>query len=226
MNLNKPDPAIDHLNPWIGRLIGAPPRYRLDKRLGGGGMGDVFLAMDTRLGQPVALKLLKESLATAGDIRKRFERECAICAALKNQHIVQVSDYGLTPEGHPFYVMEYLYGQTLGQLLTLKKQLSVAQTSRIITQVCAGLQLAHEGVVFWGDDATSDQRIKVIHCELKPDNIFLVPTALGELVKIIDFGVAKIRNLQTEQTSVTSEFYGTCHYAAPEQLEVTSNLGH
>ena len=141
----------------------------------------------------MALKLLKDTLVTSGELRKRFEREVALCAALKSDHIVEVSDYGVTPEGHPFYVMEYLRGQSLGQLLRRERRLSVERTVSIITQVCGGLQLAHEGVTLWRDGATVSEHIKVVHRDLKPDNIFLVPTTLGELVKILDFGIAKIR---------------------------------
>jgi WD40 repeat protein/tRNA A-37 threonylcarbamoyl transferase component Bud32 len=224
--LNQPNSFSNQPNSWIGRSIGDRDRYRLDERLGGGGMGEVFLATDTRLGKPVAVKLLKESLAIAEDLdlKERFERECAICAALKSQHIVQVSDYGLTPEGYPFYVMEYLQGQTLGELLSDQPRLSVAHTRNIMTQVCAGLQLAHEGVVIWNRETNSSERIKVVHRDLKPANIFLVPTALGELVKIIDFGIAKIHSLQAEYTSVTSVFLGTCHYAPPEQFDIRGEV--
>ena len=212
-------------DPWIGRLMGSRQRYRLDKRLNSGGMGDVFLAMDTLLGQQVAFKLLKEKLAAAEELRKRFEREVALCAALKSDHIVQVTDYGVTSEGHPFYVMEYLQGQTLGQLLRLEKRLSVKRTVDIISQVCAGLELAHKGVIMWRHGATASEHVKVVHRDLKPDNIFLVPTALGELVKILDFGIArKIHDDSAEQTNLTSAFLGTFRYAAPEQLGVAKNL--
>jgi eukaryotic-like serine/threonine-protein kinase len=215
--------------------IGEDKRYRFIERLGGGGMGNVYLAMDTRLGKPVALKLLKESLADDESIRVRFEWELAICAALKSQHIVQVSDYGVTPEGYPFYVMEYLEGQTLGQLLSETKKLSPQKVCQLVSQICAGLQIAHEGVMFSGAridpsdcDLLSAQkctRVKVVHRDLKPENIFLVPTALGDLVKIIDFGIAKIRHLHsTEHTNVTNFFLGTCHYASPEQIKGANNL--
>lgn len=211
-------------NSWIGQYVDDCQRYRLEHRLGGGGMGEVFLVTDTRLGQLVALKLLKESLAKTEEIRERFEREFAICAALKSQHIVQVRDYGVTSNGYPFYVMEYLQGETLGERLKLQPRLTVAETCSIITQICAGLQLAHTGIIFWNGITQPTEKIKVIHRDLKPDNILLVPTALGELVKIIDFGVAKIRSLHTEYTNSTSIFLGTCHYAAPEQLGVISTL--
>ena len=187
-------------------------------------MGDVFLAMDTLLGQQVALKLLKDTLVTSVELRKRFEREVAVSAALKSDHIVQVSDYGVSAEGYPFYVMEYLRGQSLGQLLRREGRLSVERTVSIITQVCEGLREAHQGVTMWRNNATVSEHIKVVHRDLKPDNIFLVSTVLGELVKILDFGIAKIREDAAEHTNLTNMFLGTFQYAAPEQLEVATDI--
>ena len=215
----RPSNFFQPITPVENSLI--DDRYRLQKCLGSGGMGEVFLAIDTRLGKPVALKRLKESvIAKDFDLIKRFERECAICAALKSQHIVQVSDYGITPEGYPFYVMEYLQGQTLSELLSTQIRLPVSQACQIISQVCAGLQLAHAEVTLWDTETKVGEQIKVIHRDLKPANIFLVSTALGELVKIIDFGIAKIHFLSAEATA-TSVFLGTSHYAAPEQFEMS-----
>ncbi|MBW4501606.1 MAG: serine/threonine protein kinase [Scytonema hyalinum WJT4-NPBG1] len=209
---------------WIGHSIGDNQRYRLDKRLGVGGMGDVFLAMDTRLGQLVALKLLKDTLVASKEMRKRFEREVEVCAALQSDHIVKVTDCGVTKEGFPFYVMEYLRGQTLRQLLLREKRLSVERTVGILSQVCKGLQLAHKGVTLWRNGANQSEHIQVVHRDLKPDNIFLVSTDSEELVKIVDFGIAKIRNESSEQTNLTSTFLGTFRYAAPEQLKGEINL--
>jgi WD40 repeat protein/tRNA A-37 threonylcarbamoyl transferase component Bud32 len=210
------------LGSWFGRSIGENQRYRIEQHLGGGGMGDVFLAIDQLLGCPVALKLLKEKLAI-GELRKRFEREVAVCVALRSQHIVQVTDYGVTDEGYPFYVMEYLQGQTLRQRLKQEKRLTVEQAVRIVAQICEGLSLAHQGVVL-NSGFQDNERVKVIHRDLKPDNIFLVPTAIGELVKILDFGIAKLRGDQAEQTVATNMFLGTYRYSAPEQLKVEQGL--
>jgi eukaryotic-like serine/threonine-protein kinase len=214
------------LSVWLGRFVGDGDRYRLDEPLGGGGMGDVFLAMDTRLGKPVALKLLKESLAIANDqtLRERFEKECSICAALKSPHIVQVTDYGVTSEGYPFYVMEYLQGQTLGDVMASEPRLPIERVCNIMSQVCDGLRLAHSGVTFWDTKTGMSEQIKIVHRDLKPANIFLVPTALGELAKVIDFGIAKIHFLQNEYTSTTGMFLGTCHYAPPEQFNVMGEI--
>ncbi|MBD2526543.1 protein kinase [Nostoc sp. FACHB-133] len=214
-------------NSWIGRLVGDNERYRLDKRLGGGGMGDVFLATDTRVGQQVALKLLKDTLVASQEMRKRFEREVAVCAALQSDHIVKISDCGFTPEGFPFYVMEYLRGQTLRQLLLREKRLSVERAVKIMAQVCKGLQLAHQGVTLQREGGKSTEHIQVVHRDLKPDNIFLVPTDLGEWVKVLDFGVAKIRSESSENTNITnitSTFIGTFRYAPPEQIQSDKNL--
>ncbi len=205
-------------NSWIGRLIGDNQRYRLEKRLGGGGMGEVFLATDTRVGKDVALKLLKDKLVASGEMRKRFEREISICAALQSEHIIEISDCGVSTEGFPFYVMEYLRGQTLRQLLQREKQLPPERVVKIMTQVCTGLQLAHRGVIMQRD-GTNTERIKVIHRDLKPDNIFLVPTEFGEWVKILDFGIAKIYSDSSEHTNLTKTFIGTFRYSSPEQIQ-------
>lgn len=221
MDLSQP------LHTWVGRTIDDRQRYLLNQRIGGGGMGDVFLATDTLLGQSVALKLLNGKLATE-QMRHRFEQEVAVSAALRSDHIVQVFDYGVTAEGYPFYVMEHLSGQTLGQLLKREKRLSVERTVNIITQVCAGLSLAHRGVYLrWKGEQSNGyicDVVKVIHRDLKPDNIFLVSTSLGEFVKILDFGIAKLRTEQTEYTHATNMFLGTYQYASPEQLRAEKNL--
>ncbi|NJR17779.1 MAG: protein kinase [Calothrix sp. CSU_2_0] len=203
-------------NSWIGRSLGDNNRYRLDKLLGGGGMGDVFLAMDTRIGKQVALKLLKDTLVASKEMRRRFEREIEICAALDSEHIVQVTDCGVTTEGYPFYIMEYLRGQSLRQMLLREKRLSVERTINIMRQVCQGLQHAHKGVTI--ERQGTANRIQVVHRDLKPDNIFLENTDSGEFAKIVDFGIAKIRNESFDQTNLTSAFLGTFRYASPEQL--------
>lgn len=217
------NPSISQANSLIGRSIGDQNRYQIESHLGKGGMGEVYQATDTRLGKVVAIKLLRATSTHASttselDFKRRFERECAICAALKSENIVQVSDYGITDEGYPFYVMEYLEGQTLEKALKQETKLSVERTINIVTQICAGLRSAHRGVTVKSSDMVPDSLIKVIHRDLKPANIFLVPTLLGERVKIIDFGVAKIQSSYLLDMNSTMFFLGTYHYAAPEQF--------
>lgn len=214
---------------FIGRSVGDRNRYQIEAHLGQGGMGDVYRAIDTRLGKEVAIKLLNTSSTTASataelDFKRRFEQECAICAAIKSENVVQVSDYGITTEGQPFYVMEYLEGQTLEQFLRQQPKLSVERTRQIVKQICTGLKSAHEGVIFKTLGVNTDRHIKIIHRDLKPANIFLIPTELGERVKIIDFGIAKIQSLHRENTNLTNAFLGTYHYAAPEQFDCQANI--
>jgi eukaryotic-like serine/threonine-protein kinase len=216
-------------NTWIGRTIGDRNRYRLEEHLGGGGMGDVFLATDTLLGKQVALKLLKGALIDVEGFSKRFSREVALCAALKSDHIVQVSDYGMTDNSEPFYVMEHLEGETLGQRLAQQQRLSPQEAIGIIIQVCRGLQVAHEGINVWKKQTASSTKSRIVHRDLKPENIYLVPTVLGELVKIIDFGIAKIYSEQQQQIqetnlSYSNQFLGTFRYASPEQWENRKEL--
>ena len=207
-------------HPWIGRCLGDGQRYRIDRRLGGGGMGDVFLATDTRIGLQVALKLLKDNLVESNEMRQRFEREITISAALPNEHIVNVSDCGVTPEGYPFYIMEYLRGESLGELLRREHRIGLDRATNIISQICSGLQPAHQGVTL-----PSGEHIKeVVHRDLKPDNIFLVSGDSGDRVKIVDFGIAKLRNERSEQLTLTSTFLGTLRYSSPEQMMGDKNL--
>lgn len=204
-------------NPMHNRSLELGTRYALEKTLGSGGMGEVYLARDTVVGRQVAVKVLKANIANQPELRLRFEREVAICAALESSNIVQVTDYGVTPQGYPFYVMEYLRGQTLGDLLKQEGRIEVARATGIIQQVCVGLSLAHRGVVLSGETAPRT----LVHRDLKPDNIFLVPTVLGELVKILDFGIVKV---ESDRMTMTGQFIGTSRYAAPEQWQGEQSL--
>jgi eukaryotic-like serine/threonine-protein kinase len=202
---------------WIGRTVGEGDRYKITRSLNAGGMGHVYVAIDTRLNnQQVAIKVLRDNLAGMGEMLERFKREVELCAALSSPNIVRIHDRGTTQEGFPFYVMEYLQGQSLGQLLHERKQLSMQETLEITLQICEGLQTAHAGVL------VGDEHCQVVHRDLKPDNIFLQSIGRRWLVKILDFGIAKkLRDKPSEQaSSATSFFLGTWRYSAPEQIEV------
>lgn len=193
---------------FLNTYLGENRRYRIEKHLGGGGMGDVYQATDTLLSKQVAVKIMTAVTSdeeTRHQLIRRFSREIAVSAPLTSPNIVQVSDSGLTPEGYPYYVMEYLQGKTLGQVLRQEGYLSVERAMRIMIQVCTGLAIAHQN--------------GIIHRDLKPDNIFLIPGSLGELIKILDFGIAKVVRAQGDITQLTAMgfFVGTFRYAAPEQ---------
>jgi eukaryotic-like serine/threonine-protein kinase len=216
---------------WLGRTIGSGNRYLINSRLGEGGMGEVYIALDQTIGRNVALKILRANVnAESLGLQKRFEKEVKVSAALRSNNIVQVSDYGTTVEGFPFYVMELLQGKSLGQVLKKEKRLSLNRSIGIMKQVCQGLSLAHRGITMI-DSRGGKELVKVVHRDLKPDNIYLVLIGIGELVKILDFGIAKTVS-QTEEdggdrTDLTmGGFVGTSRYAAPEQWRGLRNLDH
>lgn len=199
-------------DPFLGRLLAQ--RYRLVHLLGQGGMGRVYLAQDLLFGGvEVAVKLLSQP-AMDRRTRLRFEREAKACAALgqKSLHIVKVNDYGITPDEVPFYVMEYLNGKTLKDILAAGA-LPLERFFRLARQIGLGLKAAHEGILMEG------QRVQVIHRDLKPANVIVVADdSFGELAKLVDFGIAKLLNSH-ESLSFTHAYLGTLAYSSPEQLE-------
>jgi serine/threonine protein kinase len=186
-------------------------RYQLKQIIGKGGMGEVFLADDILLGGiSVAIKFLSQTVLNH-KLQEDFAREARICAALsqKSINIVRVTDYGVSEEGKPFYVMEYLRGKCLQKIIPL----SLPSFMTLCRQICLGLQCAHEGINIDG------KIYPLIHRDIKPANVLVLPDSiLGQLVKILDFGVAKFLNSSTE-TTTTKNFYGTLPYCSPEQLD-------
>ncbi|MDX2240867.1 MAG: serine/threonine-protein kinase [Leptolyngbyaceae cyanobacterium bins.302] len=195
-------------DPNIGRLIAN--RYHLVELVGKGAMGRVYRAEDVLLGSIIAVKFLVVSLADR--MRERFRTEARTCAQLgqKSLHIVRVTDYGVNDDNIPFYVMEYLQGESLSdvisaQALPLPRFLSLAR------QICLGLQCAHQGILIEG------QLCPIIHRDIKPSNILVShDSGFGELVKVLDFGIAK---LLQEDSGQTNSFMGTLPYSSPEQME-------
>lgn len=186
-------------------------RYELKNLIGSGGMGEVFLANDMLLGGiPVAIKFLAQTVSDA-KMQKDFLREALMSAALSQEsiHIVRAYDYGVSEEGKPFYVMEYLSGKSLKDLMPM----SLAMFITLARQICLGLQSAHQGIKMEG------KIYPLVHRDIKPANILVIPEPiLGHLVKILDFGIAKfIHNSVTISTN--KGFRGTLPYCSPEQLE-------
>ncbi len=188
-------------------------RYQLADIIGEGAMGKVYRAKDTLLGGViVAVKFLSQTLLKES-MRERFEREATICALLgeKSMNVVKVRDYGVDERNNmPFYVMEFLAGENLSEAIQYHP-LSVSRFLPLIRQVCLGMEAAHEGILFKGE------LCRIIHRDIKPGNILVVQDSmLGELVKILDFGIAK---LVQPNSSQTQSFMGTLAYCSPEQIE-------
>ncbi len=188
----------------VERLVDG--RYRLEQVLGRGGAAVVYLASDVRLNRGVAVKVLSLSLLDDVVAPRRFEREARVAAQLLHPNIVTTHDFGKTRNGLPYIAMEYLEGRTLRHLIKQQGGLDGATAAGWFTQILDGLGAAHA--------------LGVVHRDLKPDNVFILSGPREEeVVKLLDFGLAKIQT-RTQEESFTSPgmIMGTLSYMAPEQL--------
>ena len=193
-----------------GRLLAN--RYQLCDLVGEGAMGRVYRAKDTVLGGvTVAVKFLSHALLN-DNMRDRFEREATISALLgeKSIHVVRVKDYGVDDNNIPFYVMEFLSGNSVNDIIAYQP-LPLPRFLTLTRHICLGLESAHQGIYF------NNELCRIIHRDIKPSNIIVLqdPT-LGEVAKILDFGIAKLIQASASQTQ---SFMGTLAYCSPEQME-------
>jgi eukaryotic-like serine/threonine-protein kinase len=197
-------------DPNIGCILSK--RYQLTNLLGQGSMGRVYGAKDLLLGGvPVAIKFLSQTLLNQ-KMKDRFEREARTCAILgqKSPHIVRVSDCGVNDDGIPFYVMERLEGESLNEVIS-RQPLSLSRFLNLSSQICEGLECAHQGIEIDGEICP------IVHRDIKPSNISINKIGSSkELAKVLDFGIAKL--LQEDSTQ-TNCFMGTLAYSSPEQME-------
>lgn len=187
-------------------------RYRLVELIGKGAMGRVYKAKDLRLGGAVvAVKFLAQTLLNKR-MRDRFWTEASICAQLgqKSIHIVRVTDYDVNHEDVPYYVMEYLQGKSLSDIIR-QQPLPLPRFLSMMRQICLGIQAAHQGIEIDGI------LCPIIHRDIKPSNMLVMQDqSLGELVKVLDFGISKLLQEDSDQTST---YMGTMGYSSPEQME-------
>jgi protein kinase-like protein len=190
----------------LPRMLAA--RYRLDRRLGSGGMGTVYGAIDRALDRPVAAKVLRDDLVDSAEAAERFKREARTAASFAHPNVVTVHDFGLTSDSRAFLIMELLTGRTLRDAIIDHRRLTADRVVAIVREVCAAVDAAH--------------RRQIVHRDLKPENIFLVQDEDRETAKVLDFGIAKPLpgGAHSTATSVTGahQLLGTLAYMAPEQL--------
>ena len=187
-------------DPLAGRIIEG--KYRLEERIGVGGMGAVYRATRLLIGDTVAVKLMHADFVRDAEA-ERFRREAQAAARLKHPNAVGVYDFGLTQDGTLYLVMELVEGESLRQLIKRQGVLEPAIACEIIRQVCAALDEAH--------------RRHIVHRDIKPDNVIVDTTGKSPRVKVLDFGVAKLRDVPTTTLTQTGSVVGTPHYMSPEQ---------
>ncbi len=186
----------------VGKTIG---KYKIEKILGTGGMGVVYYGIHTKLNRKVAIKVIIPNLDDEG-YQKRFQKEARILAEFKHPNIVEIYDYDITEWGQPYYVMEYLEGESLEEkLMRHTKGFDIDTFCSYIKQITSALSYAHKK--------------GVIHRDLKPSNIFIANIEGKEVIKLLDFGIAKtfMDKIAEESLTSASQIIGTPLYLAPEQ---------
>ncbi|MFO0614128.1 MAG: serine/threonine-protein kinase [Polyangiaceae bacterium] len=188
------------------------PHIVLEHQIGEGGMGSVWYGTHETLRAPVAVKFLRPSLVEHPVAVARFQREAAASARLRSANVVQVFDHGFTECGVPYIVMEWLEGCSLQQRWDAEGCLSVPDTIEIVRQVARALARAHS--------------IGIVHRDIKPDNIFLVSSEGDTVVKVLDFGIAKVlEDDGIDRVTADGLVIGTPHFMSPEQMVGSPDVG-
>jgi serine/threonine protein kinase len=181
-------------------------RYEPHELIGEGGMGAVYRAVDSRLGRTVALKTVvpqRSGIGLTDELRQRFMREALAASKVAHRNVVQVIDFGVTGDGTPYLVMEYLRGQDLGVMLRKTREpLAIEYVADVMLGVCAALRACHQ--------------LGIVHRDLKPSNIFLAETDTGHEIKVLDFGVSKAP--MADELTQEGQILGTPQYLSPEQV--------
>jgi len=203
------DPTIADIpiDPLLGQIF--DEKYRLDARLGGGGMGTVYRATHLLIDRPVAIKVLSQRFVGDETAQQRFRREARAAGRMQHPNAVSVTDFGTTSDGYLYIVMELLEGHTLRDTLLRESPIDVARAVSIMLQTCAAVAAAHD--------------VGLIHRDLKPANIFIAQRPdTPAIVKVLDFGVAKFaveEQADDDYQTLTQvgALIGTPRYMSPEQ---------
>ena len=202
---------MEDLPTWLRPGLVVDGKYEMVRLIGRGGMGVVFEARHTTLGERVAIKVLLATAVRSAETTARFLREARAAFAVADEHVARVLDAGTGPSGDPYLVMELLEGSDLAEVLRTRGPLPFADVVDYVAQACAGLSAAHaQGIV---------------HRGVKPANLFLSRAAKGTpLVKILDFGIAKADDTTGPALTSTSTGIGTLPYMSPEQVKASRDV--
>src|SRR5262245_37853043 len=177
-------------------------KYYLESKIGVGGMGTVYRAIRLLIGDCAAVKVLHPDQMSDPQAGERFRREAQTAARLKHPNVVAVYDFGVSSEGLNYQVMELAEGENLRSLVERQGRLAETDASEIIQQVCAALDEAH--------------RQGIVHRDIKPENILVQTTPGGLKVKVLDFGIAALRDVKASRLTRNGAVVGTPHYMSPE----------
>ncbi len=198
----------------VGQVIDG--KYRIDAKLGSGGMGDVYRATRLLMGDVVAIKTLHSHLAQDNQAAERFRREAITATKLRHKNVVTIYDVGISAAHRfPYILMELAEGYTLRQIINENKSLPLDFVVTVIAQVCAAMTEAHQ--------------LGIIHRDIKPENIIADQTNTGWHIKVLDFGIAKLYNQPDADLTQDGSALGTPQYMSPEQclgehLDVRSDI--
>ncbi len=209
------EPRSDSGDPLLGMEI---DRYRILRRIGEGGMGIVYEAEHVVIEKKVALKVLRDDFSNRPEVVERFKQEAKAASRIGNEHIVDISDFGVTPGGASYFVMEMLDGDDLANVLSAEGTLALNRAADILAQCCRALSAAHQK--------------GIVHRDMKPENVFLTQRdGRPDFVKIVDFGIAKMSDIETtgapgRKLTKTGMIFGTPEYMSPEQAAGKAELDH
>ena len=190
-------------NSLIGTVLA--DRYLVQERLGEGGMGEVYLAEHVRIKRKVAVKLMRSWMVGDPVAVSRFHREAENASQISHPNVAQVYDFGETSDGMIYLAMEFVPGEPLSSILDREGRLHTVRAVEIIRQTSEALVAAHG--------------MGILHRDLKPDNVMIARTRAGtDLVKLVDFGIARVMSRGTQQFTSTGMIVGTPDYMSPEQL--------
>jgi eukaryotic-like serine/threonine-protein kinase len=198
--------------PMIGKTIG--DKYEIIDVIGDGGMGSVYKARHKLMKRIVAIKTLHPNLVASAAALKRFQQEAQAASSLNHPNVLAIFDFGLSDQGIPYLVMDYLEGVSLAAVLQESSHLELTRSLDIFMQTCAGLNHAHQK--------------GIVHRDLKPGNIMLIDVdGTPDFVKIVDFGIAKLMpdsGLDTNNLTQTGQIFGSPLYMSPEQCRAVAEL--